>query len=354
MAIRNIQPFYGGAADGSFPLSMSPYLSRVEEQEIVFDGAINGDGPKNYQFVNFRPGFALQASELNEMQEHYQMQMTLTITMMHNWLMSGPGYVWDGYDENSSGSEGGDGSDTVNSSTVRTGLGVGGYLSADGGASHNPEFAISGPGWRGSCPLYPYSNPYQGSNSGPDGKLVSWSYLNTTDTIRIVFWSGWWLTELRAFWNGSDSPEDGLSGMKHWVYLDADTDSSPSPTYTVDIPVGGGDNKDIVAGLLLSSDYISCCPDDQGTPELPCDSSLGDNANGNSNTASCGASRYTVNVIGASSATPDDPTATEPKGYWGNQPGEPAEQRDNLSAVIKVNPAQRTIRYMNNMLIGTW
>ena len=39
-------------------------------------------------FLSFKPGFALQASELNEIQEHYQMQITLNASMMSNWLTS--------------------------------------------------------------------------------------------------------------------------------------------------------------------------------------------------------------------------------------------------------------------------
>ena len=74
---RNIEPLKVGG-DGnnpSFPLTPSPFNSRVES-ELSFAGGGGANSPKNYQFVAYRPGFPLQASELNEIQEHFQMQMT--------------------------------------------------------------------------------------------------------------------------------------------------------------------------------------------------------------------------------------------------------------------------------------
>lgn len=59
-----------------FPLSILPFNSRVESQ-------LNSD--KNYYLVGFKPGFPLQAAELNEMQEIFYVQQTLTQTMFANW-----------------------------------------------------------------------------------------------------------------------------------------------------------------------------------------------------------------------------------------------------------------------------
>ena len=88
MGNRNKQPFYSGG-NPSFPLSPSPYFSRAEDQRVAFDGGTDFDRVKNYQSIAFRPGFSLQASELNEIQEHFQMQLTLSIAMMNNWICSG-------------------------------------------------------------------------------------------------------------------------------------------------------------------------------------------------------------------------------------------------------------------------
>lgn len=52
-----------------FPLSAAPFKSRVES---------NIDNAKNYFAVAFKPGFPLQASELNEMQEIFYTQQTLS------------------------------------------------------------------------------------------------------------------------------------------------------------------------------------------------------------------------------------------------------------------------------------
>lgn len=59
-----------------FPLKNYPYRSRVASQ---FDAA------KNYYAVAFKPGFPLQAGELNEMQELFYAQQTLTQTLAANW-----------------------------------------------------------------------------------------------------------------------------------------------------------------------------------------------------------------------------------------------------------------------------
>lgn len=61
----------------NFPLSGSPYLSRVSTH--------HNDG-KNYSMISFNPGFALQAAELNEIQELFFMNLNLTQRMNANWI----------------------------------------------------------------------------------------------------------------------------------------------------------------------------------------------------------------------------------------------------------------------------
>lgn len=53
----------------NFPLASTPFKSRVEA---------NLDTDKNYFAVAFKPGFPLQASELNEIQEIFYVQQTLS------------------------------------------------------------------------------------------------------------------------------------------------------------------------------------------------------------------------------------------------------------------------------------
>jgi hypothetical protein len=62
------------------PLSEFPFNSRVFENEIL------GSTAANYVLVAFRPGQALQASELNEIQENYYKDLTLHSILMRNWI----------------------------------------------------------------------------------------------------------------------------------------------------------------------------------------------------------------------------------------------------------------------------
>ena len=64
--------------DKNFPLSDTPYLSRVSTH-------YNDD--KNYAMLSFNPGFALQAAELNEIQELFFMNLSLTQRMNGNWIL---------------------------------------------------------------------------------------------------------------------------------------------------------------------------------------------------------------------------------------------------------------------------
>jgi hypothetical protein len=59
-----------------FPLKSAPFNSRVESQI---------DSGKNYYAVAFKPGFPLQAAELNEIQEIFYVQQTLSHEMFANW-----------------------------------------------------------------------------------------------------------------------------------------------------------------------------------------------------------------------------------------------------------------------------
>lgn len=44
--------------------------------------------PVNYVLTGFKPGYALQASELNELQEQFYLQQTLSNKCLFNWLSS--------------------------------------------------------------------------------------------------------------------------------------------------------------------------------------------------------------------------------------------------------------------------
>jgi len=64
-----------------FPLSVTPHLSRV---------ATHGNDYKNYTMLAFNPGYALQAAELNEIQELFFLNQSLTQRMNANWIRIDP------------------------------------------------------------------------------------------------------------------------------------------------------------------------------------------------------------------------------------------------------------------------
>ena len=93
------------------PLSASPFLSRLP----LFTLNTGGSAVNNYPLVAFKPGFPLQAAELNEIQENFAIQQTLSNTLLTNWLR-------------------------YETSAVLTG---------------SPTDIYTGPGWNGAIPLDP-------------------------------------------------------------------------------------------------------------------------------------------------------------------------------------------------------
>jgi hypothetical protein len=67
----------------NLPLTVSPYYSRVTNLTA------NSETPYNYPLIAFTPGYALQASELNEIQETFYVQQSLTQGMFANWPLTG-------------------------------------------------------------------------------------------------------------------------------------------------------------------------------------------------------------------------------------------------------------------------
>jgi len=58
-----------------FPLTLTPFKSRTEQQLDI---------AKNYFAVAFKPGYPLQASELNEIQEIFYIQQTLNVQLLNS------------------------------------------------------------------------------------------------------------------------------------------------------------------------------------------------------------------------------------------------------------------------------
>lgn len=154
----------------TFPLSVSPYNSRVTFSEIVSSPS------KNYPLVAFRPGFPLQASELNEIQETLLLNQTLTNFMYGSWTTQMSG-----------------------------------------------ETNYSLPGWKGSIPLWP--KKMEIPNEDPSYNMfyyenVSGAQSNTltpaeTALVTITAKAGWYYVYNKKI------------GMKSWVYLSQDLVSNP-------------------------------------------------------------------------------------------------------------------------------
>jgi len=273
----------------TFPLAGEPYFSRINSDEIIRPLAEGGS--KNYKLVAFRPGVALQASELNEIQENFAMQMTLTMNMYHNWITSAVPNYW---------------GTLVHPNTLSVG---------DGGSGN---VAVSAPGWIGTTPLHPFESPY---STGAFSTLVDVSVANNLTTVNIQFRKGWYLGEIVGDENadGTGDNED-ITGLKYWIYLNAE--EGESRFSLANIPLNNPDT--IYVGLKITRSTINATEDNG----LYDDSG----GNGSPSTGILGANRIKYNFELADYA----PTLDESV---------------EISKVLKINSEERTIRYMNNLLI---
>ena len=151
----------------NFPLSDYPFNSRTETTEITLNDS------KNYCAVGFRPGFPLQASELNEIQDIFFLNNSLTTTMQYLWMNGADQYRYS-------------------------------------------------PGWLGTTPLWP--EKFADSIMGPASSNL-FQYSSTDAGVQFKAFPGWYYVYVRS------------SGHKHWVYLNETIESSviegilSTPTY---------------------------------------------------------------------------------------------------------------------------
>ncbi len=133
--------------------------------------------------------------------------------------------------------------------------------------------------------------------------------------------------------------------MKHWIYIDESLEVGI-------IPLPAGQNlKDveIPVGIVLQSEYHHCCDNDDD-PTHPCNPELADNSAGFYNPVGCGASRYRVSAIGANVVSNANWPTEDGGGF--NSAGQ--DEYNKLSLVCTINPLQKTVRYMNNIILFTW
>ena len=304
---NQLKPF---DADNHWPFSNSPYSSRTFQHEINPSDTVAPQfgNPSNYVLSGFRPGFPLQAAELNEIQDRFYLQQSLTITMMHNWITSSVSSMWD--------SLVGGGSRNLDDFT----RGIG-----DGEAAGSGDLAVSAPGWRGACPLYPFAIS-DTTTTGPGSWASRQVAVNDTGgNIQIQFNPGWYLTEL---FDTTTTPHE-RNGLKYWVLSDT--------VYSVTVPKAT--TGTVTVGLTTKYETVSACQEEPcrgwGDPNDATDISLNDEAEGGTyNVNTGGADRYRLYFSGAASDA-----------LGGD---------DIVSPVLKIIHDRQEVRYMNNLLILKW
>lgn len=132
------------------PLKNAPYFSRIADTNLV-DSNVN----VNYPILAFKPGNALQASELNEVQENFYVQKTLSDKLLQNWWKTGTNISLTG----------------------------------------NPVEVLYGPGWDGAVPVSPLQLAYYDSppfffyfTVGAGFGTRQW-FLVTDPVTKFKFWS---------------------------------------------------------------------------------------------------------------------------------------------------------------------
>lgn len=139
--MAGISPF----TSGTTPLKNAPYFSRIADTNLI-------DTPANvnYPMLAFKPGYALQASELNEIQDIFYVQKTLSDNLLENWWKTG-------------------------SNLSLTGV---------------ETTPLYGPGWEGAIPLKPTQLIY--TDTSPTFKFVPSSdrlwFLITEVNTKFKFW----------------------------------------------------------------------------------------------------------------------------------------------------------------------
>ena len=306
--------------NASSPLDDTPYNSRLAEHQIRPQTELPQEtNASNYVLLGFRPGLPLQAAELNEIQENFFMQQSLTTTMTHNWITSGIPFRW-GSDPNfyPNGIESIGGTDT--DGAIEQGI---------PGEEHT---VVSGPGWKGTTPLFPFKNPdidYEGEpEEGSELILVTPSGSN----INIEFKEGWYLTELRRDQNSQSNDTKKLqTGFKYWAYLE-------DPLY-VTVPIPGTNVPEFSVGFLVNLKPVAACQSSESCPgwnsDTPRDVSLNDELGGGVNN---------INTGGADRIRVEFTNAHSSQNFEGN----------NISNVLKVIPDRQEVRYMNNLLLHKW
>lgn len=208
------------------PLKKSPYYSRANDNFLT-------SPVRNYYMIAFNPGYALQASELNEMIELFFINQTLSSIAPANW-----------------------------------------YLYTGGAGAPNPPFATqesvggnTNVVHTGMIPFHPdqieITNATQRNVNGRDKAIIN-----------ITVSPGWY------------SWHDPESGLIFWIYNDTEfTETLETTTADITTPE--------YIGFTVTKEEISCC----GTGDDTECSELRDNSQGTTSTYNtCGAARLKLSI----------------------------------------------------------
>ena len=285
---RSILPFKISSTDPQTPLSVYPYNSRT-----VLHSFDPNTPETNYKYVAFRPGYAVQASELNDIQENFYKENTLFANMINFW---GP-YVGSPY--------AGSGDETTN---IRYG----------------------GPGWEGATPLAPY-----GPGKQPDFDVLPAAgqppldeipnLVDVTDngtSITIQFNQGYYLTSVRT---GTSVD----NGFKYFVYLNYGDGNIGEALYTTTIAKASSGISYV--GMFMTQSYVF----PEGSGETLTDRTLQDNSASFYNVNGQGASRVSFNFNGI--------------GVSGVNGG---TDLSSISPVLYIDHGAGKVRYLSNLLIA--
>ena len=290
---RNIFPFKISDDEPRTPLSVSPYNSRVVEHMLdSFDDA------KNYKYVAFRPGYPLQAAELNEIQEYFYLEFSI-IAFITN--------AWNAY------------SGTPAAQFEETDL-----------------QSYAGPFWDGATPIVPYDQV------GYNTLLAEGTISSTTvpaqifeipqlvdvtdqgDTIRVELKEGFYHASVTT---GNDTVDNNF---RYAIYYEAISGTNVAE-------IEKRDSGKTYVGFSMTQSYIS--PSQFSGETALTDPSLNDNSSGFTNDVAAGARRVKFNFNRVV-------TTDTPAGVFGG--GSPVAYNQNC-IVLYIDHEQKKVRYLNGL-----
>jgi hypothetical protein len=230
---RSIAPFKINDDEPKTPLSVAPYNSRFFQQELnTFEEA------KNYQYTAFRPGYPLQSSELDEIQERHHYNHSAFSYMVNSW----------------------------------TGF-AGSPFSGSGDEDTNLQY--SGPAWDGATPIMPYNQAtYIELADGDDPVITLDAFPSALSLNEGIYYS--------SVKTGSQVDNN----FKYFIYYNVLGDGTNTVT------LSKLETGKTYVGFSMGQAYI--VPSTYSQEDEFSDASLNDNSSGFTNDVAAGAARVKI------------------------------------------------------------